>query len=478
MLDGAARPRRRPAAGGRRSGRCSSSARSVRAAPPPPVPHRETASARYGPRPGSAPPANPPANIVASSPDPEQATDQARADQGLGPADLRPGCFRHPVCARSRSSWSRTSSGPPGGGPLRGDDGPALSLTGRPRRPPTRRSDPSFPQSLTGVGDQCWPGRDLGRWLVERLAANYEWMYQDGVGGSSLSTLNINCTSPRPAAAGVTAMSSWPARGLHPAGHCAHLGDGGGANPTAFFNGSLAAIFVCTDAPPTDEVFTPTQARSCSASPRCRRHGGRPGGTGYWEASSTGVIRAFGSAAHSATCRGRRSTRRSSAWRRPPDGGGYWLVAADGGLFSFGDARFYGSTGVDPPHGRPSSAWRSPPTAAATGSWPPTAGFRLRRRRFTGRWAPAPRPPDGRRWRPILRHRRLLAGGRRRGRLQLRDAPFYGSTGGLGPQPPDRGHGGRHRRGPATGSSPPTVVSSPSTAPSRGRWGAAPWPSR
>jgi len=28
-----------------------------------------------------------------------------------------------------------------------------------------------------------------------------------------------------------------------------------------------------------------------------------------------------------------------------PDGKGYWLVASDGGLFAFGDARFYGSTG-------------------------------------------------------------------------------------------------------------------------------------
>jgi hypothetical protein len=28
-----------------------------------------------------------------------------------------------------------------------------------------------------------------------------------------------------------------------------------------------------------------------------------------------------------------------------PDGGGYWLVASDGGIFSFGDAPFFGSTG-------------------------------------------------------------------------------------------------------------------------------------
>jgi hypothetical protein len=28
-----------------------------------------------------------------------------------------------------------------------------------------------------------------------------------------------------------------------------------------------------------------------------------------------------------------------------PDDGGYWLVASDGGVFSFGTAAFYGSTG-------------------------------------------------------------------------------------------------------------------------------------
>ena len=27
------------------------------------------------------------------------------------------------------------------------------------------------------------------------------------------------------------------------------------------------------------------------------------------------------------------------------DGGGYWLIASDGGVFAFGDAPFYGSTG-------------------------------------------------------------------------------------------------------------------------------------
>ena len=29
-----------------------------------------------------------------------------------------------------------------------------------------------------------------------------------------------------------------------------------------------------------------------------------------------------------------------------PSGRGYWLVASDGGIFTFGDANFYGSTGA------------------------------------------------------------------------------------------------------------------------------------
>ena len=31
-----------------------------------------------------------------------------------------------------------------------------------------------------------------------------------------------------------------------------------------------------------------------------------------------------------------------------PDGQGYWLVASDGGIFNYGDAAFYGSTGGTP----------------------------------------------------------------------------------------------------------------------------------
>ena len=30
-------------------------------------------------------------------------------------------------------------------------------------------------------------------------------------------------------------------------------------------------------------------------------------------------------------------------WRSTPDGNGYWLVGSDGGVFTFGDAAYFGS---------------------------------------------------------------------------------------------------------------------------------------
>ena len=72
-----------------------------------------------------------------------------------------------------------------------------------------------------------------------------------------------------------------------------------------------------------------------------------PSGKGYWLVASDGGIFTFGDAHfYGSTGSHARSTNRSSAWPPTPNGRGYWLVASDGGIFSFGDARFYGSTGA------------------------------------------------------------------------------------------------------------------------------------
>ena len=56
-----------------------------------------------------------------------------------------------------------------------------------------------------------------------------------------------------------------------------------------------------------------------------------------------------------------------------PDGKGYWLVASDGGIFSYGDARFYGSTGRDAPQPTRGGDGGHTRRQGATGWWPPTA---------------------------------------------------------------------------------------------------------
>ena len=68
-----------------------------------------------------------------------------------------------------------------------------------------------------------------------------------------------------------------------------------------------------------------------------------------------------------------RSTRRSSRSRRRRRGHGYWLLGRDGGVFSFGDARFYGLDGRRCGSTRRSSRWRRRRPAAATGCSRPTA---------------------------------------------------------------------------------------------------------
>ena len=67
--------------------------------------------------------------------------------------------------------------------------------------------------------------------------------------------------------------------------------------------------------------------------------------SGYWVVASDGGIFSFGEARFWGSMGGRRLNQPVLGMAATPSGNGYWLVAADGGIFSFGDARFWGSTG-------------------------------------------------------------------------------------------------------------------------------------
>ncbi|HET9771376.1 MAG TPA: hypothetical protein VFS16_10840 [Acidimicrobiia bacterium] len=78
----------------------------------------------------------------------------------------------------------------------------------------------------------------------------------------------------------------------------------------------------------------------------------RSGSGGYRLVASDGGVFSFGDAGFFGSTGGLRLARPIVGMASTPSGRGYWLVASDGGIFSFGDARFFGSTG-DVPLTRP-----------------------------------------------------------------------------------------------------------------------------
>jgi len=71
-----------------------------------------------------------------------------------------------------------------------------------------------------------------------------------------------------------------------------------------------------------------------------------PGGRGDWLVASDGNIATFGDARFYGSTGGVPMNKPIVGIAATPSGHGYWLVASDGGIFTFGDAHFYGSTGA------------------------------------------------------------------------------------------------------------------------------------
>ena len=147
-----------------------------------------------------------------------------------------------------------------------------------------------------------------------------------------------------------------------------------------------------------------------------------PGGRGYWMAKPDGGVFTFGDAGFYGSAAGVHLDAPVVAMAATPTGHGYWLAAADGGVFSFGDAGFYGSA------------------------------------------AGPPRRPGGRHH-PRPRRARLLAGRRRRRGVHASvtpgstaASPISASTSPSPPSPPPP-------TGTATGSGPGTAECSPSATP-------------
>ena len=95
---------------------------------------------------------------------------------------------------------------------------------------------------------------------------------------------------------------------------------------TATVNGSVTITFS------NDPVFLVTTSPTVA-------------GKGYWLVASDGGIFAYGDAAFYGSTGSLTLNKPVVGMAATPDGKGYWLVASDGGIFAYGDAAFYGSTG-------------------------------------------------------------------------------------------------------------------------------------
>jgi N-acetylmuramoyl-L-alanine amidase len=69
-------------------------------------------------------------------------------------------------------------------------------------------------------------------------------------------------------------------------------------------------------------------------------------GDGYWLVGSDGGIFSYGDARFFGSTGALRLNAPIVGMAAAPDGGGYWLVARDGGVFNYGDAGFFGSAGA------------------------------------------------------------------------------------------------------------------------------------
>ena len=67
--------------------------------------------------------------------------------------------------------------------------------------------------------------------------------------------------------------------------------------------------------------------------------------SGYWVTAPDGGIFSFGDARFHGSTGGMRLNQPIVGMAATPSAEGYWLVASDGGIFAFGDAGFFGSTG-------------------------------------------------------------------------------------------------------------------------------------
>ncbi len=175
------------------------------------------------------------------------------------------------------------------------------------------------------------------------LSANYDWMYDDGWDGSLTS--NDTCTSP-------SSTGCWDHRQIILEDWTCPNGQAPVTEMGAATAGSsIAVVFAefCGSFPPGQSTtWAQAQAQMASYVPNVVQIVPTRWGGGYWEVSSNGTVAGFGVAPDYGSMGGQPLNAPIVGMATTADGTGYWLEASDGGIFAFGGATFYGSMGGQP----------------------------------------------------------------------------------------------------------------------------------
>ncbi len=149
--------------------------------------------------------------------------------------------------------------------------------------------------------------------------------------GLSLGTIGVPYTGSLAASGGLAPYSWSVASGALPPGMV--LDPNGTITGTPTISGQYPVTFSVTDA----NFLSSDAALVISIRPIAA--------PGYWEVASDGGIFSYGGAQFYGSTGSLQLNAPIVGMAATPDDAGYWLLASDGGIFAFGDAIFYGSTG-------------------------------------------------------------------------------------------------------------------------------------
>jgi hypothetical protein len=208
-----------------------------------------------------------------------------------------------------------------------GPDGGAIAIVPGMLTPGTVYDSIGGPASVSVAGQTCSQGLDPANAAVSSFVELDQYV----VANSTMTTLavQIDCTTATTDISGTIAYNIFPTDpedGYYLFGQQGEIAGFGNDNYLVYLDG---AQYYNLNAPIV--AMAPT-----------------PDAGGYWMVGSDGGVFSSGDAGFYGSTGNIHLNKPVVGMASTPDGKGYWFVASDGGIFSYGDAGFFGSRGGQP----------------------------------------------------------------------------------------------------------------------------------